>query len=55
MLLIRSAKGGVAVFLLDGVSGEKVRVDEYSAPLNDQLEQAHTIVKDFVAKQKGPR
>ena len=52
MLLIRSASSGVAVFLLDGVSGQKMWVNEYPAQ-NNQVDLARTIVKDFVAKQKG--
>lgn len=57
VLLIRSLRGDVAVFVLDALSGEKLWVNEYSsrqnAPLNDQPELARMIVKDFVAKQKN--
>ena len=56
ILLIRSQESGVAVFLLDAGSGEKMWVNEYSpkthAPLDDQGEVARMIVRDFVAKQK---
>jgi len=57
IMLIRGGQdGGVAVFLLDAGSGEKVWVNEYSrktnAPLDDRVELARMIVTDFVAKQK---
>ena len=54
VLLIRSGEGGVAVFALDAVSGEKIWVGEYSPKLRDnQRELARAIVKDFVVKQKN--
>ncbi len=53
VLLIRSGEGGVAVFALDAVSGEKIWVGEYSPKLRDNHELARAIVKDFVVKQKN--
>ena len=54
VLLIRSGEGGgVAVFVLDAVSGEKIWVGEYpfNKLVDNQREVARTIVKDFVVKQ----
>jgi serine/threonine-protein kinase len=56
MLLIQEKESGVAVFLLEAASGEKLWVGEYSrktnAPLDNQLDLARAIVADFVAKRK---
>jgi hypothetical protein len=51
VLLIRSGEHGVAVFLLDAVSGEKSWVDEY-AKLDNTRQAAEMIVKGYVAKRK---
>jgi hypothetical protein len=56
MLLIQEKESGVAVFLLEGASGTKLWVGEYSrktnVPLDNQVDLARVIVADFVAKQK---
>ena len=56
MLLIQEKESGVAVFLLEAASGEKLWVGEYSrktnAPLDNQLDLARAIVTDFAAKRK---
>jgi hypothetical protein len=56
MLLIQEKESGVAVFLLEANSGEKLWVGEYprntNAPLDNQVDLARAIVTDFVAKQK---
>ena len=56
MLLIQEKESGVAVFLLEAATGAKLWVGEYSrkanVPVDDQIELARTIVRDFVARQK---
>jgi len=56
MLLIQEKESGVAVFLLEANSGEKLWVGEYprntNAQLDNQVDLARAIVTDFVAKQK---
>ena len=49
MMLIRKGEPGVVVFVLDGITGEKIRVNEYSGKPDDL---ARTIVQDFVARRK---